>query len=211
MNNLNQNKAHIIFVVDTSRSMAGSRFESTLEAILEIKNSIDSSMGLSLTYSLITFSNSFVVIEEHVDNISIPISSIQTENGLSNLHVAYSKSCEISELYKEPTWIVLVTDFGISSLSSDNCSCPHIRSKIALNVGRNIPFNHSFNDFAVFNNTENQLNQLCKKISNELRVLASNIHYSFDEKNTEETHHGTFKERNYVFEEEDDVWNANFE
>lgn len=211
MNNLNQNKAHIIFVVDTSRSMAGSRFESTLEALHEILNGLEFPNVLSIAYSLITFSNSYVVIEEHVGEISIPISSIQTENGLSNLHVAYTKSCEISGLYKEPTWIILFSDFGISSLSSDNCSYPYILGKIALNVGRNIPMNHSFNDFTIFGNTENQLNELCKKISNELKALASNIHFSFDERNTDETHHSSFNEQNSGFGEEDDVWNENFE
>ena len=210
MNNINQDKAHIIFVIDTSRSMIGSRFESTLEAIHEIKNSIDC-FDFPLAFSLITFSNTYIVVDEHVDQINIPISSIKIDNGLSNLHVAYLKSCEISELYKEPTWIIVVTDFGVSSFSSDFYSCPYIRSKIALNVGGYLPLPHSFNDFVVFSNTEDQLNELCKKILSEFGALASTTHYSYDERNTNEKHRESFKEHACVFEEENDVWDENFD
>lgn len=192
---------HIIFVVDVSKSMSGSKIESALETMRELS---DSSHNL---YSIITFANRENTICEYIRFDHELLKKINVTSGLSNINTAMSKVKQLLEKYKKPSVLLCLTDslFSSSFLNSKIDNSLLLDKIIVSYTTTNLTQFYS-KDFSVFHNDEKGL----KEISSRIMERANSIEETKNNEENEEKSVNvseTSEEEDLNFDKDDPKWN----
>lgn len=191
---------HIIYVVDVSISMTGSKIESALETIREISDTENN------CYSIITFANSADIVCEYATFNYDLLNKINVCKGLSNFSAGIIIANQLMEKHKTPAIIICLTDSLFTSIISnsefDNFL---LLEKIIISYTKTSIAQLYAKDFSVFFNDENSLKEISKRIQTRSKKINN------DQDNTEkETNNAIFlgksEEVDFCYDKDDPKW-----